>query len=62
MVNFKSFATDLGLVLLIVGFALLAFSLFEPSIYNKTLTDVGFMLLGLSIQLIGLALLIAGKE
>ena len=53
---------DIGVTFLIAGLLLVIFFLVEPSIYNKTGTDLGFMLLGLSIQLLGLACVIIGKK
>jgi hypothetical protein len=38
------------------------FSVFEPVTYNKTLNDISFMLFGLSVQLLGLGLVIIGKK
>ncbi len=60
--NLRSWATNLGVTLLIIGFILVVFFLFEPTSFNKTATDVGFICLGLSVQLLGVGFLIIGKE
>jgi len=60
--SFAAFATDFGLSLLVVGLVVMVVAVFEPSTSNKTLTDKGYMLIGLSIQLLGLTLVIVGKE
>jgi hypothetical protein len=57
-----SFATDFGLTLLVAGLVLIVAAVLEPYTSNKTLTDIGYMLIGLSIQLLGLALVIIGKK
>jgi ABC-type Fe3+ transport system permease subunit len=60
--NSKSLAINFGLALLAVGLLIVVFSVFEPVTYNKNLEDIGFMLLGLSVQLLGLGLIIIGKK
>ncbi len=60
--NLRSWATNLGVTLLVIGFILVVFFLFEPTTFNKTATDVGFICLGLSIQLLGVGFIIIGKD
>ncbi len=60
--NLRSWIVNLGVTLLLVGLLVVVFFLFEPNITNKTSTDISFMLLGLSIQLVGLACIIIGRK
>ncbi len=58
----RSWVFDAGITLTVVGLLVVVFFLLEPSIFNKTISDVSFMLLGISVQLLGLALVIVGRK